>query len=177
MSRTRWSRWPAGRNLDGDVEGVAVADEQKDQATGPATGVADPEPAQGHQSEAQAPARAATSPRQLVQRTRSRTDAGARPRSAAAALAQVRSLVATVVFTAAVLAALVLALGAVLTALGANENNAVVSQLLALAGWLDGPLADVFTFDSTVKQVLVNWGIAAAVYLVVGRVAERLIRP
>jgi hypothetical protein len=145
---------------------VAVADEQKDQAVGPATDVA---PGPGIPTQ------------QRIRRARWRT-ADSRSGSVdsttvGGAIAWVRSVLATAVFTAALLAALALALGAVLTALGANEDNTVVSGLLALAGRLDGPFADVFTFDSASKQLLVNWGIAAAVYLVVGRVVERLLRP
>jgi hypothetical protein len=93
------------------------------------------------------------------------------------AVRKVRDLVATAVLTVAVLAALVLALGAVLVGLKANVNNSIVSGVLDLAHRLDGPFADIFTFSSVIKQTLVNWGIAAAVYLIVGRLAERVIRP
>jgi hypothetical protein len=89
----------------------------------------------------------------------------------------VREVVATVVFAVAVLAALVLALGAILTALGANEGNEIVAGVLDLAARLAGPFADVFTFADPMKQTIVNWGIAGAVYLVAGRVVERLVRP
>ncbi len=94
-----------------------------------------------------------------------------------AATSKARDVLATAVFTLAALVALVLALGAVLTALGANEDNVIVAGVLGLAGQFDGPFADIFTFDDAVKQVLVNWGIAALVYLVVGRIVERVIRP
>ena len=88
-----------------------------------------------------------------------------------------RDLLATAVLTAGVLAALALALGAVLVGLSANTENTVVGGILDLARWLDGPFADVFVFDSRVKQTLVNWAIAAGVYLVAARVVERLLRP
>lgn len=158
-----------------------MADEQKDQS-GPATDVVtDPDP--GVRDEQREPDDVGTSgptvaiapPR--IRGTGLRSAAESRAGSAASAFARVRTVLATVVFTVALLAALALALGAILTALGANEDNAVVSGLLGLAGRLDGPFADVFTFDSAVKQVLVNWGIAAGVYLVAGRAVERLLRP
>lgn len=95
----------------------------------------------------------------------------------ASAVTQVRAGAATLVFTLAVIAALVLALGAVFTALGANESNALVAAVISWAGRLDGPFADIFTFDSAVKQTLVNWSIAAAAYLIAGRVLQRLIGP
>ncbi|WP_020574736.1 hypothetical protein [Actinopolymorpha alba] len=119
----------------------------------------------------------AAEPDQGRQRRRDRSGQAAGRASFGHLIARLRDLLATAVFTVAVLAALVLALGALLTALGANEGNALVSGVLTLAGRFDGPFADIFTFDSVVKQTLVNWGIAAAVYLVVGRILERLIRP
>ena len=95
-----------------------------------------------------------------------------------AAVRQVRDLLASAVLTVAVLAAVVLATGAVLTALGANPENAITSTVRGLGGTLDGPFADLFTFAGEPgKQLLVNWGIAALAYLIVGRVLERVLRP
>jgi hypothetical protein len=99
------------------------------------------------------------------------------PAEKSGAVRKLRDLVATAVLTVAVLAALVLALGAVLVGLKANVENPIVSGVLDLANRLDGPFADIFTFTSVVKQTLVNWGIAAAVYLIAGRIVERVIRP
>lgn len=96
---------------------------------------------------------------------------------AGAAVRRARELLATAVLTAGVLAALALALGAVLVGLSANTENTIVAGILDLARWLDGPFVDVFTFDSKVKQTLVNWAIAAGVYLIAARVLERLLRP
>lgn len=93
------------------------------------------------------------------------------------AVRRARELLATAVLTVAVLAALMLALGAVLVGLDANQENQVVAAVLDFAHRLDGPFADVFTFKDQVKQTLINWGIAAAVYLIAGRVLERVIRP
>lgn len=158
-------------NLYLSVEGAAVADQVKStsEPTGPAVDTGS--------GEAQAPSEpAAGTPAQTPRKRRVRRSSPG-PYSVTAVTAHVRNAVATVVFAVAALAALVLVLGAVLTALGANEDNVLVAGVLALAGWLQGPFADVFTFADAVKQRLVNWGIAAAVYLVVGRVAERLIRP
>lgn len=104
-------------------------------------------------------------------------DGGGAGEAAKLAVRRTRELLATAVLTVAVLAALMLALGAVLVGLEANENNTLVSAVLDFAHRLDGPFADIFTFKDAVKQTLVNWGIAAAVYLIVGRVLERVIRP
>lgn len=108
---------------------------------------------------------------------RARGRAGGSPAPDPGAVRKLRDLVATAVLTVAVLAALVLALGAVLVGLKANVDNPIVSGVLDLANRLDGPFADIFTFSSVIKQTLVNWGIAAAVYLIAGRLIERVIRP
>jgi hypothetical protein len=95
----------------------------------------------------------------------------------------VRSKVATVVWLAAVICALFLAVGALLIALQANPDNPVVEFVRQGAEWLDGPFSlenGIFTFsgkDAEVKSALTNWGIAAVVYLVVGKILDRIIRP
>lgn len=96
----------------------------------------------------------------------------------------VRSRVAAVVWLVAVVCALFLAVGALLIALQANEDNPVVQFVLDGAEALDGPfgLTDgIFTFpdteDGRVRSALTNWGIAAVVYLVIGKILDRLIRP
>jgi uncharacterized phage infection (PIP) family protein YhgE len=83
---------------------------------------------------------------------------------------------------AAVLA--VLAVGALLIALKANEDNSVVAFVISGAELLDGPFSldsGIFTFaddaDGRVKSALTNWGIAAVVYLVIGKILDRIIRP
>ena len=95
----------------------------------------------------------------------------------------VRSRLASVVWLVAVVCALFLAIGALLVALDANEKNSIVQFVLRGAELLQGPFSrdnGVFTFrgaDADVKNALVNWGIAAVVYLVIGKVLDRLIRP
>jgi hypothetical protein len=102
------------------------------------------------------------------------------------ALARARSGVATVVWLVAVVAAVFLAAGTLVVALGLDPGNDVVAFVTDAADRLN-LLGDLMTFeggrsaaareDALVRTVLVSWSIAAAVYLVVGKVAERLIRP
>lgn len=99
-------------------------------------------------------------------------------------VAAVRSKIATVVWLVAVVCALFLAVGALLIALKANEKNTIVDLVLTGARQLDGPFSltdGIFTFaddkDGRVKSALVNWGIAAVVYLVIGKILDRVIRP
>jgi hypothetical protein len=95
----------------------------------------------------------------------------------------VRSRIASVVWLAAVVCALFRAVGALLVALDANQKNQVVQFILDGADLLDGPFSrdnGVFTFDgkdAAVKSALVNWGIAAVVYLVIGKILDRVVRP
>ncbi|HEX5769642.1 MAG TPA: hypothetical protein VFY11_01670 [Nocardioidaceae bacterium] len=95
-----------------------------------------------------------------------------------------RSKLATVVWLVAVVCALFLAIGALLIALKANEENSIVQFILSGAELLDGPFSldeGIFTFPDTeegrVKSALTNWGIAAVVYLVIGKILDRVIRP
>ena len=94
-----------------------------------------------------------------------------------------RTKVASVVWLVAVVCALFLAVGALLVALKANQDNAIVQFVLDGADLLDGPFSrdnGIFTFtgsDAATKSALVNWGIAAVVYLVIGKILDRLIRP
>lgn len=82
------------------------------------------------------------------------------------------------------LAALVLALGALFIAFGANTDNALVKAVLDLADALD---LRVFDRNDGIKQwtsenaqtknALFNWGLGALVWLIAGRILERIIRP
>ena len=97
---------------------------------------------------------------------------------------RIRTYLGQVVWVAAVVCALFLAVGALLVALDANPDNALVKLVLDIADALDLDVFSrrngVFTFegaDAATKNALVNWGLAAVAYLVVGRVLERVIRP
>jgi len=125
-----------------------------------------------------------------------RTDDNARQQSKLAKSGQVvkqgsdvvRSRIASLVWLLCVLAAIILASGALLFALDANMQNDLVKAVIDTAEKLDGPFWRIFEFhtdtkgpgpgphDAT-KEHLVNWGLAAVAYLVVGRVLDRIIRP
>lgn len=116
-------------------------------------------------------------------------DAGERkkkvgPSSATRLVAQIRTYVGRLVWVVCVLAALVLAVGALLIALGANQDNGLVKAVLDLADVAD---LDVFSRsngikefgppDAATKNALFNWGIGALVWLVVGRIVAGIVRP
>jgi hypothetical protein len=98
----------------------------------------------------------------------------------------VRLRLAQLVWLVCVVAALVLAIGALLIALGdsVNQDNALVTFVLDLADKLDLGVFDlddgVFSFsgkNAETKDALVNWGLAAIVWLIGGRILDRIIRP
>ena len=96
----------------------------------------------------------------------------------------VRSRLASLVWLVAVVCALFLAVGALLIALKANQDNAIVAFVLDVADRLDLGVFSreqgIFTFDgknAETKNALVNWGIGAIAYLVAGKVLDRIIRP
>jgi hypothetical protein len=91
---------------------------------------------------------------------------------------RLRNLVASLVWLLAVLAAAVLALGALFTALDqANQSNEIVRWVLERGHDLVGPFKDLFRLETAKNTLLVNWGIAALVYLIVGKIIERFVRP
>jgi hypothetical protein len=115
--------------------------------------------------------------------TRPRAD---RTAQAKAAANLVRTRVAQVVWLVCALAALMLAAGALCIALKANQDNGLVTFCIDTADKLD---FGVFSRTDGVahwkghdhaaltKNALVNWGLAAVIWLVIGRVVERLVRP
>ena len=89
-----------------------------------------------------------------------------------------------IVWFACLLAATALLLGAVLVVLDANTRNALVEAVLRAADWADLGVfirtagIKQFTGDgATVKNAITNWGLAAVAWLVVGRVARRILTP
>lgn len=81
--------------------------------------------------------------------------------------------------------AAILALGALLVVLRANinEDNPVVQLITDVADAISGPFSrdgGIFDFggkNAASKNALLNWGIAAVVYLVIGRVLANLVGP
>jgi len=114
-------------------------------------------------------------------------DRADRTAAARAAATTVRTRLAQLIWLVCVLAALVLAAGALFVALKANPDNALVKLVLDTADRLDLGVfsrgADgVFHWTghsdaAATKNAIVNWGLAALVWLVAGKILERIIRP
>ena len=112
-------------------------------------------------------------------------DRKADQKAGAVALTRVRLVTARVILLVFTFTAAMLALGALLVALRHNINtdNPVVEAIIRFCDLVDGPFGrdtGIFQFhgaNEVAKEALVNWGIAALVYLLVGRVLARLVRP
>ena len=91
---------------------------------------------------------------------------------------RLRNWIASLIWLAAVIAAAVLALGALFTALDqTNQSNEIVRWVLERGHDLVGPFKDLFRLETAKNTLLVNWGIAALVYLIAGKIIERFVRP
>ena len=98
----------------------------------------------------------------------------------------VRTRIAQLVWAVCALAALVLAVGALCIALKANQDNGLVKFCIDTADKLDfGAFSRTdgvahwkgHDHAALTKNALVNWGLAAVIWLVIGRLVERLVRP
>jgi hypothetical protein len=70
---------------------------------------------------------------------------------------------------------LIIVAGILLVVFDANAGNTIVSHVHDWAQTLAGPFDGMFTLDSADGTIAVNWGIAAAVYLLAGAMVLRLI--
>ncbi|POX48072.1 hypothetical protein C3489_27940 [Streptomyces sp. Ru71] len=84
---------------------------------------------------------------------------------------------ALTICTIADVAAGLLVLWVVLHLLGANEGNAFVEFVHGAADWLSGWAQDIFTMDTDGLRVVLNYGLPAIIYLLIGHgIAARLTR-
>ena len=95
-----------------------------------------------------------------------------------------RARLAQLVWLVCVVCAILLAVGALLIALDARRENELVTFVLQAADAVDLGVfernAGVFDFrgkDAEVKNVLVNWGLGAVTWLLVGKILDHFIRP
>lgn len=64
----------------------------------------------------------------------------------------------------------------ILVLVRANQANPLVSFFLDVGSWLTYPFHQLFKRPTQAQDILINWGIAALVYLVVGGALSRLVR-
>jgi hypothetical protein len=81
-----------------------------------------------------------------------------------------------VITTIAAIIAGIIVLGIVLVLIGANQRNTIVDLILDVGRFFTRPFRDLFPQDDPEQDVLVNWGIAAVAYLLVGAIIARIVR-
>ena len=116
---------------------------------------------------------------------KARTDESTPRRKSTLSQHAVRTQVARVVRIVFIVLAVVLALGALLVVLrdSVNEQNSIVKLVTDIADAVSGPFSKddgIFDFsgkNAVAKNALLNWGIAAIVYLVLGRVIAGVVGP
>ena len=86
------------------------------------------------------------------------------------------NLLARIIWLLAGLVALVIVAGIVFVVLEANPGNSIVAAVHDAAKFLVGPFDGIFKPTDHRLAVAVNWGLAAVVYLFVGRLVARLLR-
>lgn len=91
------------------------------------------------------------------------------------ALVKTSNTAARVVLAAASVIAFLIVLGIVFQIFNANPTNPIVSNVLDLDRALVRPFSEMFTPQSAQLKTVVNWGIGAGVYLIVGQVVARVL--
>jgi hypothetical protein len=81
-----------------------------------------------------------------------------------------------VIETIAAIIAAIIIIGIVLVLMKANQSNDIVHFILDIGRFFARPFADLFPRANPRQDILVNWGIAAIVYLLVGAIIARLAR-
>jgi uncharacterized membrane protein YjfL (UPF0719 family) len=86
-----------------------------------------------------------------------------------------RASVARFVIWVVTAVALVLIVGIVLVLLEANRSNDIVQVVRDAASFLAGPFDGLFRLDKQKVETAVNWGVAAVVWYLLGRLIARLL--
>ena len=164
---------------NGDAEAPAAAPDNADKRDGSATPIAENKAGKSSVGSTTGNGSTATATRQVVRKTEvTETRGHAALTAAGKGIRRARNVLATIVWLVAVVCAAILAVGALFTALSqTNERNEIVQWVLARGEDLVGPFGDLFKLETAKNTILVNWGIAAVAYLVVGKIAERILRP
>jgi hypothetical protein len=81
-----------------------------------------------------------------------------------------------VIQTVAGIIAAIIVVGIVLVLMKANQNNDLVHFILQIGRFFAKPFEDLFPRSNPRQDILLNWGIAAIVYLFVGAIIARLAR-
>lgn len=100
-------------------------------------------------------------------------NAGSQFKSGAGSVA---GILAKIVMVIAGIAAAILVLHIVFTMFKGNTSNSIVSDVKNWADSLAGPFKDLFSFKNSKTNTLVNYGIAALVWVAGGRLVASLLQ-
>jgi len=87
----------------------------------------------------------------------------------------IRVALARLITAAAAVAAGIIALAIILHVLGAKTSNSVVHAIHQAGGWLSSWSHGLFSIHNGDLSMLVNWGVAAVVYLVAASFIARML--
>jgi hypothetical protein len=90
---------------------------------------------------------------------------------------RVQAAFATAITLITGLIALLIVIGIAFIVFKANRENSIVSWMHDAAKFFVGPFDGMFKPKSHRAEVTINWGIAAALYVFVGRLIARLVSP
>lgn len=85
------------------------------------------------------------------------------------------TLIARLVRLAAAIVVLIILAAILLRVLSANPGNSIVRAIHDAGQALVGPFKDVFSIKNPKASIAANWGLAAAIYLIVGGFVASLI--
>src|SRR3954453_18813868 len=100
-------------------------------------------------------------------------NAGAQFKTGAGSVA---GILAKIVMVIAGIAAAILVLHIVFTMFKGNPSNSIVSDVKDYANNLAGPFKDLFSFKNAKTNTLINYGIAALVWIAGGQLVARLLQ-
>lgn len=87
-----------------------------------------------------------------------------------------RSSVSGIVMTIAGVIAAFIVVAIILILLNANEGNMIINAVVEVGRFFSRPFHAMFPQTDGERDVLINWGIAALAYLLVGGVIARVAR-
>lgn len=85
-------------------------------------------------------------------------------------------LVARIVMVVTLIIVGIIVAAILLKVLGANNGNSLVKAVHDVGKALVGPFKDIFTVKKPKVSIAVNWGVAAAIYFIVGSIIARILR-
>ncbi len=91
-------------------------------------------------------------------------------------MATSRSTAARVILIVALTIAAFIALAILLIVVDANEGNVLINAIVEVGRFFSTPFHEMFPQDTDEQSVVVNWGIGALIYVVIGGLVIRFLK-